>query len=51
MSKSEQISHMTNVMAKFVGIPAKSYLMTSLQNWKICIRKRPVNWLTLSLRP
>lgn len=51
MSKSEQISHMTDVMAKFVGYTAKFCLMMSLQNWKICIRKRPVNWPTSSLLP
>ncbi len=46
MSKSEQISRMTDIMAGSWDIPAKYCLMTSRQSCKICIRKRPVNWPT-----
>lgn len=44
MSKSEQISRMTDIMARFVGYTGKVLPDDVWQSCKICIRKRPVNW-------
>lgn len=51
MSKSEQISHMTDVMAKFVGYTGKVLPDDVTAKLEDCIRKRPVNWPTSSLLP
>lgn len=46
MSKSEQISRMTDIMARFVGYTGKVLPDDVTASCKICIRKRPVNWPT-----
>lgn len=51
MSKSEQISHMTDVMAKFVGYTGKVLPDDVTAKLEDLHKKRPVNWPTSSLLP
>lgn len=51
MSKSEQISRMTDIMAKFVGYTGKVLPDDVTAKLKELHKKRPASWLTSSLPP